>query len=237
MLGLALPLKGVFRPSGAVDPFFSNVKFLSGFEGTNGSTIVVDEATAKVVTANGNAQISTAQAKFGLSSSLFDGSGDFISVADPSGDFDFGSGDMGISCWFRLLSTASEHGFFEITDGTTPVVQVGQLFGTMYFRWWNAANQSRDTTFSFADRVANQWYHLHVEKNAGRSRFFVDGVFRAGLNNSDAIRTVSGAALRIGRWDNFFYNGYFDEFRVDKGVARQGSDANFTVPAAAYPRA
>ncbi len=58
------------------DPFSSSVVLLSGFEGTDGSTTFLDESPAgRALTANGNAQIDTAQFKFGASSLLLDGQG------------------------------------------------------------------------------------------------------------------------------------------------------------------
>src|SRR3990167_7743345 len=57
----------------------SYTKLLLHMDGTNGSTTFTDEI-GKTVTANGNAQISTAQSKFGGASGLFNGAGDWIDV-------------------------------------------------------------------------------------------------------------------------------------------------------------
>ena len=46
---------------------------------------------AKTIIANGNAQVDTAQAKFGTGSFLTDGVGDSLSTPDHA-DFDFGKG-------------------------------------------------------------------------------------------------------------------------------------------------
>jgi hypothetical protein len=65
------------------DKHFASVRLLLGFEGSDGSTTFVDDgATGHTVTASGNAQIDTAQLKFGASSGLFDGNGDFLTVSD-----------------------------------------------------------------------------------------------------------------------------------------------------------
>jgi hypothetical protein len=57
-----------------VDPQFGSVSLLLHGDGTNGSTTITDNSpTPKTVTAVGNAQISTAQSKFGGASILFDG--------------------------------------------------------------------------------------------------------------------------------------------------------------------
>ena len=65
------------------DKHFASVKLLLGFAGSDGSTTFIDNgATGHTVTANGNAQIDMAQFKFGASSGLFDGNGDFLSAPD-----------------------------------------------------------------------------------------------------------------------------------------------------------
>ena len=65
-------------------------------DGTNGSTTFTDASLRmNPITANGDAQISTAQSKFGDSSAYFDGTGDYLSVADRE-DFDFGTSNFTI---------------------------------------------------------------------------------------------------------------------------------------------
>jgi hypothetical protein len=63
------------------DPYYGNVSLLLRGNGTNGSTTIIDSSPSpKTVTAFGNAQISTAQSKFGGSSIAFDGTGDYLDV-------------------------------------------------------------------------------------------------------------------------------------------------------------
>ena len=87
------------KESVAADPYYNNVSLLLHGDGANGSTTIVDSSpTPKTVTAFGDAQISTAQSKFGGSSLAFDGSGDYVGIAD-SADFTFGSGNFTIEFW------------------------------------------------------------------------------------------------------------------------------------------
>ncbi len=78
-----------------------NTKLLLHMDGSNGSTNFVDSAQSRSVTANGNAQISTSQYKFGGASGYFDGSGDYLTVPDSS-DWTFGTGDFTIDLWVRF---------------------------------------------------------------------------------------------------------------------------------------
>ena len=98
----------MFRSTVAsLDPYLGNVKLLCGFEGADGTTAVPDESPVARgnATPGGNAQIDTAQFKFGSSSLLLDGTNDLISWAD-SADWDFGSGDFTVEAWVRFNSVS-----------------------------------------------------------------------------------------------------------------------------------
>jgi len=59
----------------------SSTKLLSHCNGADTSTSFPDSSfSAHSVTANGNAQVDTAESQFGGASALFDGSGDFLEV-------------------------------------------------------------------------------------------------------------------------------------------------------------
>ena len=61
------------------EPYFHNNSLLLHGDGTNGSTTFKDDSINNhTITAYGNAQISTAQSKFGGSSIYFDGNGDYL---------------------------------------------------------------------------------------------------------------------------------------------------------------
>ncbi|MBI4688786.1 MAG: hypothetical protein HY754_00715 [Nitrospirae bacterium] len=64
------------------ESYDSYTKLMLHFNGTNGSTTFTDSATSKSVTASGNAKIDTAQSKFGGASGLFNGTTDYLSLAD-----------------------------------------------------------------------------------------------------------------------------------------------------------
>jgi hypothetical protein len=95
------------------------------FQGPNASTVFNDE-TGRLWTATGNAQISTAQAPTGSTSSLFcDGTGDWISTTN-SNAFKMpasaagGVGDFEIECDLRLVGSGAQQIFahFSTVSGT-----------------------------------------------------------------------------------------------------------------------
>ena len=81
----------LWPPNAGEDPYYGNVSLLLYGDGANGSTTITDSSpTPKTVTAVGNAQISTAQSKFGGASIAFDGAGDYLIVPSTGTPGDFG---------------------------------------------------------------------------------------------------------------------------------------------------
>jgi hypothetical protein len=214
----------------------SYIKLLLHCNGTDGSQTFIDEI-GKTVTAIGNAQIDTAQSKFGGASGLFDGAGDYLSIPD-SDDWNFGSGDFTIDLWVRFNSVA----------GTQMLV--GQLaeggIDNSWFLYWTTPEYIKfgystdginitTVTRGWA-AVVNTWYHIAVVRNGDNLYFFVDGI-QAGTtyNMSGAVIYNSSRILEIGTQNsgvNDPFNGWLDEVRISKGIARWTT--NFTPPTSEY---
>lgn len=228
----------------ATDPFFSNVKLLMGFEGSDGSTAFVDEsASPHTLTANGNAQIDTAKFKFGGSSGLFDGTSDYITF--PRTDFVLGSNQFTCECWvwFNALPTGSNAGDIFMCHNT--FASRGWRFGRsdgggeIYFV--SSSNGSTDavlTVSSGAGITTGQWYFVAVDRDASNNlRLYLNGAML--VKQTDATNFFnSGASASIGgQPDNLrSLDGWLDEVRITVGVARYASDAGFVVPTEAFPR-
>jgi hypothetical protein len=231
----------------AGDPHFFNVVLLMGFEGVNGSTGapgLTDESPAAhgtgtlINTSLGH--ITTSQFKFGSSSLFIDGTSTASGLRFPfSSDWNFGAGRFTIEMWVRLpigggsqvfasqwglsgqfgwqfgLVGASSLGWYVSTDGTSILTDIAG-------------------TWSF---VANTWYHVAVDYDGTKYRVYVNGV----MTGSSAIpRTIfnSNLPLCIGAYYNGLnlMNGFVDELRITKGVARYATDTSFPVPTSAFPR-
>lgn len=85
----------------------------------------------------------------------------------------------------------------------------------------------------------NLWWHLAVTRSDGVLRLFVNGVKKAETSFTAAVGAQNkklqvgvrkAYLLGGGVWATVFSNGYFDEVRISKGVARY--TANFTPPSA-----
>ena len=76
--------------------------------GADGSTTFTDASltTPHTVTAVGNAQIKTADSKFGGASGYLDGTGDWLTIPDNA-DFDFSAGNFCLDGWFKVTNLSA----------------------------------------------------------------------------------------------------------------------------------
>ena len=218
------------------DPYWGKVDLFVPMVGANGSTTFTDLSDyANSLTAIGNAQISTAQYKFDDSSGLFDGSGDYISIANNEvGDFyTYGGGT--IESWLRITSLAASSVIFQTYTNTGSsngfVFFIGTSGGVgVYAREYYVINP----TSSVGSISTNTWYHVALSITAqGNAKIHVDGVnvasgtfsSSAGMDNTDKTY-IGGDLYGVSLTGNMQY------MRRTRGVARYSDD--FTPPAAPF---
>ncbi len=220
-----------------VDPYRSQVSLLLHGDGANGSTTITDSSpTPKMVTAVGNAQISTAQSKFGGSSLAFDGTGDRFTVA-VSQQLDMGIGDFTYEMWVYRVATSNNQTLLDHNYATAPNVTI-QANGTTR-RWAVYLNGALTLVSEGSDHTLSTWHHYALVRNGSGLNNIV--LYRDGMNVGQA--TFAGlvgnpnVVLTVG-WNGSIgtatdFNGYIDDLRITKGVARY--TANFTPPTAPFP--
>jgi hypothetical protein len=208
------------------DIYFSNTSLLLKFDGSNNSTTFTDSSTNNVsITRNGNPVISTAQSKFGESSALFNGSSYLQMPA--SNNYNFGTGDFTIEFWLYLLSqgTGGYSHYFSVVDQPT------FTFKSYSGHYYLYANSNTQVATSSAP-VLNSWQHIALVRNGTSLRIYVNGVVAGSSTISSSTAYGANGASIIGTANqvtNEVLNGYLDDFRITKGVARYTS--NFTPPA------
>lgn len=235
-------IPGVMASNLSGDPNFSSVVMLLGLNGTDGQTTTTDDSnSAHAMTFNGQAQLDTAQKKFGTASALLDGSGDdFVSALD-SADFDFGAGQFTIECRVRFNTVTLDDTFIAHWGGT------GSSNASWHFRRDNTGKllfgwSTTGADFIFTNAtwtpVANQWYALAVDRDsADKIRVYVDGAMHNSKTDG-ATFFNSTARFTVGDLDvgGFGVDGWIDEVRITKGIARYASDSGYIVPTVAFPR-
>lgn len=203
----------------------SNTKLLLHGNGTDASTSFPDSSgTGKSVSAVGDAQVDTAQKKFGTGSILLDGNGDYLSVSD-SADWDF-NGDFTVEMWVRFNNLPASNGAFEIIGNgyiTGFMLQYYHEATTKRLRVW-LVNNFYDFTWTPS---TNTWYHLCVTRASNTLRSFIDGT-QIGTDQTDSSTGNSANALYIGNDPDApaVFDGWLDEVLIVKGTALY--TANFT---------
>lgn len=206
--------------------------------GTDGSTTFTDSsASSHTVTANGNAQIDTAQFKFDSASGLFDGTGDYLTSTD-SADWFMGTGDFTIDFWWRFNSVTGNAWFISQASSTTNIVQFIKGGNNLVIQ---KTEGGIDHTFLSYDWITNDnpttgvWYHLAVTRSSNTFRIFVDGVEKASGTSSEDWFDISGSLYIGERIDGAGYiNGWMDSLRIVKGTALWTN--SFTPPCQAAAR-
>jgi hypothetical protein len=228
---------------GPTDPNYANVSLLLHFDGTDGSTTFTDNSPSpKTPTVFGNAQIDTAVSKFGGASGLFDGAGDYLSYTSTDA-FVLSSGDFTVEVQYRPNNTTTNQVL--MLQGR-PNASTGAELG--WFFQYEGAEAGKPVRFAFFTgtsvvqlRTVNTissgvFSHLAATREGTTYRLFIDGVLEQTLTTASVPNNPSSAVLQIGRYQvspTLEANGWMDELRITKGVARY--TANFTPPTAAFP--
>jgi hypothetical protein len=216
--------------SGSVTPVApSAATLLLSMDGSDGSTTFTDDSpTNASFTAYGNAQISTAESKFGGASGLFDGDGDYILSDDVPFDYD---GDFTIDFWIRRTGPG--------VGGARTIFNGGNISGSIFgvphvqltpdfaLAWDNAAAAG----ITGGDAPLDTWVHVACVRSDGTNTLYVDGVSVGTSAQSFPLVTstvVIGGAPNYG----FYFEGHIDEFRMVEGEALW--DSNFTPPSSPY---
>jgi hypothetical protein len=213
-----------------VDPDFANVSLLLHGDGTNGSTTITDSSpTPKTVTAEGNAQISTVQSKFGGASIAFDGTGDYLTVPS-SPEFAFGTQDFTVEAWVYFGNLTA---FSSIASSRTS--------GSSTLTGWTVGINANEVPYFYTNSFniqgsalsQNTWHHIAVTRSGTSLKMFVNGTQEGGTATDSKDYTNQTFAVGAAIDGAQVFNGYIDDLRITKGVARYS--ANFTPPTAPFP--
>lgn len=202
---------------------------------------------AKTLTAQVNAQVDTAQSKFGGASMLLNPSGSTDEVTTPDhADFTFGSGDFTVEFWVRINAMhggANKKSFViekdartgDTTNSSWTMYQADDLLhfdlntdGTG--AGWNSHS------WTWTPSTAT-WYHVAVSRSGNNLRAFIDGTQIGSTDDVTGITVYDGTAtLHIGKSNGYdslgyYLDGWYDEIRISTS-ARYTS--NFTPPSSAF---
>jgi hypothetical protein len=228
-----------------IDPYYPQVSLLLRNSFTASTTRYtgspLDESpTPKTITQSGSANISSTIFKYGTGALSFNGTGGVS--AEYNSDLDLAGNDFTIEAWVRLNS------YLVGGTGATIVDRYTSTSRSYYFNIYYSSYQGRYylyfswTTNNSTDLIAyaaiptpnlSIFSHYSVVRSGSQILFFVDGV-NCPLSGQSALGTFYNqpTPLNIGSANTLTgfnaLNGYIDDLRITKGVARY--TANFTPP-------
>ncbi len=215
--------------------FDDYVKSMLHFNVSGTSTTFTDE-TGRIWTAHGNAQLNAAQKKFGTASAYFDGTGDYIDTP-ASEDFNVGSGDFTIDFWVKrntLNTIQNVFGQYDTSAGTSNT-SIAVIFINSNMLQVSIFSSSSSITIASSAITDSNWHHVAIVRYGNTLALYIDGDTVASTGATGFVAnssTVNFAVGRIGDYNAQYFNGWIDEFRFSKGIARWTS--NFTPPKREY---
>jgi len=208
----------------------TNTAFLCNF--TNAG--IFDNTGKNVLETVGNAQIDTTTKKYGTGSMEFDGTGDWLLIP-YSPEFVFGSGNFTIEGWVYPSTTGTVLHICGVNNTSTPAVAnqtvVMYKSTTEKLISYAAVGSTSFTCTSSGNLTANQWSHVAFVRSGSTLTQYINGVADGTANiSTNSINNVNSpfAVGQVGQLTTTGWNGYIDDLRITKGVARY--TANFTPP-------
>lgn len=222
-------------------PFFGDVVFLSSFDGVDGATTATDDSLyGHAITFFDNAQIDTAQSKFGGASLLVNGGGGlFDRVQCAFGpEFLLGASSFTMECFVRkrnTLESGTIMGIWDLSTSTELSYRFDFAGANLLFQCSTNGNVG-GASLSVAHGMSNDTlYHVVCERNeSGLVRIYVDGVIKGSTTITDTFFAPSTSPFVVGsRPTNGPLTVHIDEIRFSR---RAWYDGAFSPPTAPFDR-
>ena len=207
---------------------------------------IIDQHGTNVLETVGNAQLSTAIKKYGSASMSFDGTGDYLSIPNNA-LWALGTGDFTIEFWVYFNAFPSATWMVQLSQYVDTNNRVSIFFGNnatnengLVFKVVTSStvykaveNDSASITMASLGYSTSTWYHVAITRSGSTIKGFINGTQKCTTTTSATFPTLA-APLLIGSFNTtpqLTHNGYVDDLRITKGVARYTS--NFTAPTSA----
>ena len=213
-------------PPALSDPYWTNVTLLA-HGNTNGS----DSSTKNnTLTATGSNATISATNKFGAGSLFNQGNNGYApayywyNTAPASNSFNYGTGAFTIEFFCKVAGTprATEGGIVSSCDRSANTGVAISARGVFFGSGANANSLIYDAAGWRSTLTDGSWHYVVIQRDgSGNWRIYLDGsVFASGSGATDNVNTNQ---IFVGlNYSNGEYamNGYVDELRITKGVAR-----------------
>ena len=213
----------------AVDANFSSVSLLMP-----GNTLTDKSLNKLTVSAYWDTKVVYTIKKFSSGSMYFDGTGDYLSIADTT-VLNMGTSNFTWECWVNTPTVASTYRCI-MTKGDS-------YTGTTLGLWLAPATGGYNLHCSSINVVGttlmlpNIWYHIAVSRSGSTTKIWLNGIQEA--SGADTYNYTTSSPFTIGDrypshpYLNYPFTGYISDLRITKGVARYTDP--FIPPTAAFP--
>jgi hypothetical protein len=188
------------------------------------------------ISANGNAQVSTAQSQFGGSSLLLDGTGDWL---ETTGVNISRSDNFTCEAWIRLAALPGTGSFSMLLSGVgggEQYMSIKNISGTYVSDIVvNNGSTIREEDYTISSISTNTWYHWAIVKNGSTITHYFNGTALTTLYASSGTMSSGhgfNAINKIGVYSNnsLGWNGYIDEIRISNSARYTANFTPSTIP-------
>jgi hypothetical protein len=177
-----------------------------------------------------DAKLSTAVSKFGGSSMAFDGTGDYLTMPN-SPNLNLGSGDFTIEAWIYLNSMVESSAVVSKGSNGQFLIFIGGNNELSFYASTTGSGWTITDLRIVTSPSLSTWHHIAVTRAGSTVKTFFNGITANSTTLSGSLVSQSTPVL-VGYY-NASFNGYIDDLRITKGVARYTS--NFTPATSAFP--
>lgn len=217
------------------DPYSNNVELLLGFDYRETGTTFRDFSKNKhTIQVDGAAAISFDASKFGVSSGSFNGINAGLIISNTNA-LNLSNTPYTCEAWVYLKSTPIYVTIFGKQEAALSGYSLWLISGRPAIGLNGGYNNAESST----SLNLNQWYHIAIVDDGSGTKLYVNGSEVAATTERNT--TASDSFFIVGQnvvpdmWDaKYTLNGYLQELRITKGVARYTS--SFTPPIMPFPR-
>jgi hypothetical protein len=200
---------------------------------------IYDATTKNTLLTIGNTKSNTSIKKYGTGSMYFDGTNSYVTTLTVEPSFFFDTNKWTIEAWVYFNSLTGTPGLMCYND----IFDISCTSTSLFVAYRNTPASAKwseiNATVSFQTET---WYHIAVVLNNGTMTAYVDGISVGTPATSIGAPAWGGSGYKkfivggvdkysfVGVPDNYL-NGYIDDLRITRGVARYTS--NFTPPTSA----
>jgi len=170
-------------------------------------------------------------------SGYFDGTGDWLSIADNAA-FAFGANPFTVEFWFYPTLGSTSQYIFDQNPNTASNASFAFLFTSGNVMQTSTFSGTTEYTLNSSALSLNSWYHVAAVRSGANFSLFINGsrVATVGTLSTNSIND-SSATVRVGvlgdASNSFPFKGYVSDARIVRGTAVYDPTlTTYTIPTA-----